>query len=471
MAIHSPRSRWSTMRLQVRAVILFAPLLLASCGVVDWLGGKRPKQTYCEQHPDNQECQQEYPDADTRCRSNADCMAPTGVCDLTGERMCVQCIAPGQTSACTGMTPACAPERVCVQCIAPDQTSACTGTTPTCAPDHTCQPCRKHQDCATSHACLADGSCAQVDQVAYVDPVLGGGTMCTQSTPCKRIADALNTSRPILKLTGMLDERVQIERNAMLLADPGTRLTSTTNGVILEIRGSSQVTIYDLTIAGASGPAGTGIGISLPPGNSASLTLNRVAVSGNQGNGISAAGGKLTLSRATVTGNQGGGISISGTQFDITNSVIAGNGGPQTSFGGLRIDQINTGTRRFEFNTVADNGAMDGASVGVVCTLVAQPITLSNSIVYGNQIGGTRTQVGGANCNWTYSDIGPDTVSGTGNINSAPLFVDSTQNDFHIQPASPVKGKADPGATVQIDVDGDTRPQGGGYDMGADEIP
>lgn len=268
----------------------------------------------------------------------------------------------------------------------------------------------------------------------------------------------------------MLDEQVQVERNATLLAEPGTRLTSTTNGVILEIRGSSQVTIYDLTIAGASGPAGTGIGISLPPGSSASLTLNRVAVTGSQGSGISTSGGKLILSRTTVTGNQGGGISMSGSQFDITNSVIAGNGGPQTAFGGMRIDQINTGTRHFEFNTVADNGAMDGASVGVVCTLVTQPIALSNSIVYGNQVGGTRTQVGGANCNWTYSDIGPDTVSGAGNINSAPLFVDSTQNNFHIQPASPVKGKADPGATVHVDIDGETRPQGSGYDMGADEV-
>lgn len=458
------------MRVRLRPSLLLTPLLLASCGLVDWLGGKRPKQTFCEQHPENQECQQEYPDADTRCKSNADCMAPTGVCDLTGDRMCVQCIAPDQTSACTGTTPACATDRMCVQCIAPDQTSACTGTTPTCAADHTCQPCRKHQDCATSHACLADGSCAQVDQVAYVDPALGGGTMCTQSAPCKRIADALATNRPILKLTGMLDEQVQVERNATLLAEPGTRLTSTTNGVILEIRGSSQVTIYDLTVAGASGPAGTGLGISLPPGSAASLTLSRVTVTENQGGGISIAGGQLVLSRAKVIGNPGGGISISAAQFDITNCVIAGNGGAQTSFGGVRLDQVDNGMRRFEFNTVANNVAKDGTSVGAVCTLVTQPVNFSSNIVYGNQIGGTRTQVGGANCNWIYSDIGPDTVSGTGNINADPLFMDPTQSNFHIQSTSPAKGTANPASTVHVDIDGETRPQGSGYDMGADEI-
>lgn len=419
---HSSKSH-SPAHLRLCVGILLMPALLAGCGLIDWLGGKQPKQSYCEQHPSNQECQQEFPDADTRCKSNSDCVAPTGVCDLMGAKMCVQCIAP-------------------------DQVSGCTGTTPTCTIGHTCRACSKHQDCATSHACLADGSCAQVDQVAYVDPALGTGSMCSQIAPCKLIADALKTNRPILKLTGMLDEQVQINQNVTLLADPGTKLTSTTNGVILEVRGSSQVTISDLTITGASGPAGTGLGISLPPGSSGSLTLSRVA----------------------VTGNQGGGISISGGQFDITNCVIAGNGGPQTSFGGVRFDQINNGTRRFEFNTIADNGAMDGTSVGVVCTLVAQAVAFSSNIVYGNQVGGTRTQVGGANCNWTYSDIGPDTVSGTGNVNADPLFVNPAQNNFHLQPTSPAKDKADPNATVHVDIDGDPRPQGSGYDMGADEI-
>jgi hypothetical protein len=447
-------------------------LLLNGCGLIDWLGGKRPKQSFCEMHPDNQECQQEYPDADTRCRSNMDCAAPTGVCDLSGSRMCVQCIAPDEKSACIGSTPACATDHVCVQCVAPDQISACTGKTPICAADHTCQPCRKHQDCASSHVCLADGSCAQADQVAYVDPVVGNGSMCSVTVPCKRIADALATSRPILKLNGLLDEQVQIaDRNVSLFAEPGSKLTSSMNGVVLEIRGSSQVAISDLTVTGASGPATTGLGISLPPGSNASLDLRRVAVTDNTGGGISASGALLTIAQSTISGNQGGGISVVGSQFDITNSIITGNGGPQASFGGIRFDQVNSGNRRFEFNTVTNNGAMDGSVVGVVCTLVAQPVTFANNIVYANQIGGTRSQVGGANCNWNYSDIGPDTVIGTGNMNADPLFINPTQSNFHLQPTSPARGRADPGSTVRIDIDGETRPQGNGYEMGADEIP
>ncbi|HSK04591.1 MAG TPA: choice-of-anchor Q domain-containing protein, partial [Kofleriaceae bacterium] len=98
---------------------------------------------------------------------------------------------------------------------------------------------------------------------------------------------------------------------------------------------------------------------------------------------------------------------------------------------------------------------------------VAMPIVLTNSVVYDN---GTGTQVEGANCSWTYSDIGPTAVSGTGNINAPPMFVDSMQGNFHLQSSSPAKDAADPAASLAVDIDGDTRPQGDGRDMGADEI-
>lgn len=446
--------------------LAFTCLFVTGCSFIDWLGGRGLSREYCEQHTDDKDCRGSFPDADTRCMSNASCMVPTSVCDLGGTRMCVQCIAP-------------------------DQTSACDGVTPSCGSDHTCHACSKHEDCPLSGACLPDGSCAATAQVAYVDPIQGSGNACTLSMPCKKVADALSTNRPYVKLTGTVDEAVQINnQNVTILAAPGAQLTRTTSGVILKIDGTSVVEISDLAIA--NGLGSTGIGISLPPGNSASLTLRRVNVTGNAGGGltangstltivqstfsgntaggISVTGGNVTISRSTVSGPADSGIFVSGGQFNITNTIIAGNGGPTTSVGGVHFDQINSGTRRFEFNTVTNNNGIDGAAVGVVCTLVAQPVTFTNNIVYANQEGGTRTQVGGTNCNWTYSDVGPVAITGTGNINMDPRFVNPAQNNFRLQAGSPAIDKADPASTLDVDIDGDVRPQGSGRDMGADEV-
>ena len=119
---------------------------------------QRLRPEFCMAHPMDEQCSVVFPDApdapDPGCTSNTTCMAPTPVCDLAGNRECVQCIAPTDVGACSGMTPA-------------------------CGADHACHACKKHEDCPASSACLPDGSCAVSSQVAYVDPVMGGGSTCT----------------------------------------------------------------------------------------------------------------------------------------------------------------------------------------------------------------------------------------------------------------------------------------------------
>lgn len=427
-----------TRRLTVVAWILVGAFSAAGC---DWIWGARIKPGYCDKHPEDSDC----PDAgDTgRCTSSATCVAPTSVCDVAGTMTCVQCVAPSDVSACTN-------------------------TTPTCGADHACHACSKHDDCPASSACLPDGSCALATQVAYVDPVAGSGSQCTQATPCKKVSDALNTTRPYVKLTGTVDEAVTINnQNVTILASPGAKLTRTNPGVILKVDGTSVVEIVDLAVS--DGLGGTGIGISMPPGNAAALTLLRTTVTNNTGGGISASGGRLTLSQSTVSLNTAGGIAISGAQFDITNTFIVKNGGVASSFGGVKLDSIGAGTRRLDFNTIADNQGMDGLALGVFCVPGSQPMVFSNNIVYENQIGGTRTQVSGPNCSWTYSDIG-DTVSGVGNLNADPMFVNPNLGNFHIKATSPARDAADPAATLAVDFEGEARPQGPHSDMGADEF-
>jgi len=314
---------------------------------------------------------------------------------------------------------------------------------------------------------LPDGSCATVAQVAYVDPATGTGNACSLAAPCKKVSDALATARPYVKLKGTIDEAVTINnQNVTVLADPGAKLTRTNPGVILKVDGTSTVEIVDLAIA--DGLGGTGIGISLLPGNMASLTLLRSTVSNNAGGGISASGGTLTVTQSTISGNTGGGISISGGQFDLTNNFIVSNGGPLAVFGGAKIDGIATGTgaHRLDFNTITANQTSGTLTAGVLCSAIAVPLTFASNIVFRN---GSGMQVEGSGCAWNYSDIG-QVITGTADINADPLFVNVSQGDFHIQATSPAKDTADPGAMENVDFDGDARPQGTHSDMGADEV-
>jgi hypothetical protein len=68
---------------------------------------------------------------------------------------------------------------------------------------------------------------------------------------------------------------------------------------------------------------------------------------------------------------------------------------------------------------------------------------------------------------------GQNPVPGTGNINAVPMFVDplnATKKNYGLKPGSPAKNTADPTVTVTTDFDGNTRPQDGRSDMGADEV-
>ena len=420
-----------------RVALLFA---LASA-----LTGCNPR--YCEDHPDR-DCDKPI-DANGEtaggCTSNGQCTAASAmICDVSGSMTCVQCTA--------------------------SEASACTGTTPSCGPDHVCRGCTTHSECA-SNACLPDGSCGDDSKVAYVDPTGTDNATCTKATPCTKVAKALATLHPFVKFHGSTNEQVSINNQSVtLLADPAAQLTSTSNGILLEVRGSSVVAIFDLALSGASGSSG--FGISMPTGNAATLTLTRATVANNVAGGISASGGVLNVERSTVSGNSGGGISVSGTSFAITNSVVASNGGATSGLGGIKIDGITTpGTYKLLFNTLTANGGPATVNTGITCGTVLMPVTLSNNIVYGNVVAGGGKQIGGSvNCSPTYSDVGPDSSAGTGNINTDPVFVNAAVGNVHLMPASPCKDAADPAATMNVDIDGDTRPQGTGRDIGADEV-
>jgi hypothetical protein len=54
-------------------------------------------------------------------------------------------------------------------------------------------------------------------------------------------------------------------------------------------------------------------------------------------------------------------------------------------------------------------------------------------------------------------------------MNVDPKFVDAPNRDYHIAPTSPARDAVDTGPST--DFEGDPRPRGAKFDIGADEAP
>jgi hypothetical protein len=435
--------------------------------------GCRTNPKYCEDHVGNNcDAPLDVVDGQQGCVTNEQCTSPTEpVCD-TSKGVCVQCT-PDQATACTGATTACSASNVCVQCTAdqatacpaatpvcsasnvciqctPEQSAACAGATPVCGANNQCQKCTAHMQCRSA-VCLADGSCAGQGDVAYVAPFPGGSdnAVCTKATPCISVARALQLQprRPYIKLSGKTDEAVLIEdQDVTLVGDSNAQLTSTMNGLLLEVRGSSRVEIYDLTITGASGT--NGIGISMPAGST----------------------GSLTIARSTISNNQAGGIAIMGGSFAIVGNMFFQNGGSGSNIGGIAIGTGQSAMNRLEFNSFSRNLAQDGLGAAIHC--VAGTFTARNNVMSGNGTLSNQEQVGGT-CKHAYSIARPGMVpSGMNNTGSDPVFVDAAQGNLHIQAGSPARGAADPSSELtgiaSHDIDGD--PRSPPVDIGADQV-
>ena len=90
-------------------------------------------------------------------------------------------------------------------------------------------------------------------------------------------------------------------------------------------------------------------------------------------------------------------------------------------------------------------------------------VKFTNCIIYGNETTGVA-----GNVDMSYSLIEGGFV-GEGNIDADPLFVDASNDDYHLQADSPCIDTGTDFGAPPSDIEGMSRPKGAWYDMGAYE--
>lgn len=266
-------------------------------------------------------------------------------------------------------------------------------------------------------------------------------------------------------------------------------------GIYLDHSADPTPIVSNTVTGNAAGGNGGGIYLG-----TATATVRGNAVEGNRaagrGGGLSGGG---TLTANLITSNEagcGGGLALYQSKATVQSNVIAANEadsgggvcledhgdallannwivGNRTSFDGSGL--LVRGSRpRLAHNTIAHNAGPNGLYAGSYAEYTSTVI-LTDTILVSHTVGLVAEGGSSAYLEATLWGNGTDWAgagaiySGTVNVWGKPVFADPGAGDYHIGPGS---AAADAGvnAGVTTDIDGDGRPMGAGYDIGADEL-
>jgi hypothetical protein len=187
----------------------------------------------------------------------------------------------------------------------------------------------------------------------------------------------------------------------------------------------------------------------------------------NSGWQVTLEGNVFRHNRGTSRGTQlswGGGAYLTGRgSYTLINNAFVENE-VTTSGSGLYVEEA---TARLLHNTFSANLGGDGS--GICITGTYSFVTATNTIVAGHAVGVNVTAGGSAVLDTTlWHGNGADWLGGithSGDVTGDPLLA---ADGYHLTRLSPAVDQA-VNAGVTTDIDGQRRPGGAGYDIGADE--
>ena len=291
--------------------------------------------------------------------------------------------------------------------------------------------------------------------------------------PYTTIQSALNaakTNNTIIVYPGTYSEHINFNGKTISVRSANgagvTMIDGSASGTVVtfnQYEGSGSV-LDGFTIKNGNTDYGGGIYCE-----DSSPTITKCTITGNTadyGGGIFCTYSSPTITNCTITKNtasyDGGGIYCDSSSPPITNCTIAGN----TAHYGGGIYCVYYSSPAITNCTITKNTASyDGG--GIYYSYSSSP-KVKNTILWGDTAGSGKeiSLYGGTNITVTYSDV-EGGWTGTGNINANPLFVGNC--NYHLKAGSPCINKGTATGAPTSDIDGDSRPQGAGYDIGSDE--
>jgi len=228
---------------------------------------------------------------------------------------------------------------------------------------------------------------------------------------------------------------------------------------------SSSLLVTDCTII-LNGASGSGGGIYCSYSSQliekSTITNN---FSGRDGGGIYCLDSSLTMRKCTVSENHaedGGGINCYGASGTIENCILSNNEAWDGRGGGVSFEGYSVSPLIIIHSTITGNYA--SVKGGGIYYDRDETLLITNCIVWENSAPAYPDIFGVPTV--TYSDV-TGGWPGIGNIDANPSFVSPW--DHHLSPDSPCIN-AGTATCVHEDIDGQFRPWGSGFDMGADEF-